>query len=60
MTTVIIGAKTLDQLNDNLKAVDVALTEEDLKQVDEVSKLPPEYPGWMLDFTIGERKNLVR
>jgi hypothetical protein len=27
-----------------------------LQQLDEVSKLAPEYPGWMLDFTAGDRK----
>jgi len=33
-----------------LRAVDVQLTEEELRSLDEVSKLPAEYPGWMLDF----------
>ncbi len=50
VTSVIIGAKRLDQLTDNLAAVDVKLTAEELKQLDDVSKLPPEYPGWMLPF----------
>src|SRR5580658_8876075 len=44
VTSVIIGAKRLDQLNDNLAAVDLKLTPEELKQLDEVSALPPEYP----------------
>ena len=35
----------MTQLDDNLKAVDVALTADDLKALDEVSKLAPEYPG---------------
>jgi aryl-alcohol dehydrogenase-like predicted oxidoreductase len=48
VTSVIIGAKRLDQLQDNLAAVDVKLTDDELKQLDEVSALPPEYPGWML------------
>jgi aryl-alcohol dehydrogenase-like predicted oxidoreductase len=48
VTSVIIGAKRLDQLQDNLAAVDVKLTESEIKQLDEVSALPPEYPGWML------------
>jgi aryl-alcohol dehydrogenase-like predicted oxidoreductase len=50
VTSVIIGAKRLDQLHDNLAAVDLQLTPEELKQLDEVSALPPEYPGWMLPF----------
>jgi aryl-alcohol dehydrogenase-like predicted oxidoreductase len=48
VTSVIIGAKRLDQLQDNLTAVDLKLTEEEIKQLDEVSALQPEYPGWML------------
>ena len=47
---VIIGAKRLDQLHDNIAAVDLKLTADELKQLDEVSALPPEYPGWMLPF----------
>jgi aryl-alcohol dehydrogenase-like predicted oxidoreductase len=50
VTSVIIGAKRPDQLEDNLAAVDVKLSEDELKQLDEVSQLPPEYPGWMLPF----------
>jgi aryl-alcohol dehydrogenase-like predicted oxidoreductase len=50
VTSVIIGAKRLDQLNDNLAAVDVNLTTDEIKQLDDVSALPPEYPGWMLPF----------
>lgn len=49
VTTVIIGAKRPDQLADNIAAVDVVLSEEELKQLDEVSKLAAEYPGWMLE-----------
>ncbi len=50
VTSVIIGAKRLEQLQDNLASLDVKLTEEQMKQLDEVSALPPEYPGWMLPF----------
>jgi aryl-alcohol dehydrogenase-like predicted oxidoreductase len=56
VSTVIIGAKKMDQLEDNLRAVDVQLTPEDLKQLDEVSKLNPEYPGWMLTMTGADRQ----
>ncbi|PMZ61439.1 aldo/keto reductase, partial [Pseudomonas sp. FW306-2-11AA] len=47
-TSVIIGAKTVAQLEDNLGAVKLRLTEEELEKLNEVSALPPEYPGWML------------
>src|ERR1700761_8710080 len=50
VTSVIIGAKRIDQLDQNLAAVDVELGAEEIKQLDEVSALPPEYPGWMVPF----------
>lgn len=47
--SVIIGAKTVEQLDDNLAATGITLTEEELVSLDAVSALPPEYPGWMLE-----------
>jgi aryl-alcohol dehydrogenase-like predicted oxidoreductase len=49
VTTVIVGAKKVDQLDDNIAATQVELTTEELAQLDEVSRLPAEYPGWMLE-----------
>ena len=57
VTSVILGAKRLDQLQDNLAAADFKLTEEEVKQLDEVSALPPEYPGWMLATQSADRLN---
>ena len=48
VTSVIIGAKRVDQLQDNLGAVDLKLSEEELQKLDEVSRLAEEYPGWMI------------
>lgn len=48
--SMIIGARTLEQLDDNLAATDIRLTEPELAELDKVSALPPEYPGWMIDF----------
>jgi len=47
VTSVIIGAKTPEQLADNLRAPDVQLTEDELARLKEASELPAEYPGWM-------------
>jgi aryl-alcohol dehydrogenase-like predicted oxidoreductase len=47
VTSVIIGAKTEEQLEDNLAAADLELTAEEVATLDKVSDLPPEYPGWM-------------
>lgn len=49
ITSTIIGAKNLQQLNDNLSAVHLELTPEEMQQLNEVSALPPEYPGWMVN-----------
>ena len=51
----IIGAKRLDQLQDNLAAVELTLTQDELRQMDEVSALPLEYPGWALSFQAADR-----
>jgi aryl-alcohol dehydrogenase-like predicted oxidoreductase len=55
VTSVIIGAKRLDQLQQNLAAGNLTLTEDEIKQLDEVSALPPEYPGWMVPFQNRDR-----
>ena len=60
VTSVIIGARKPSQLEDNLKAIDVKLSAEDLKALDDASKLTPEYPAWMealgSDRRPGERR----
>jgi aryl-alcohol dehydrogenase-like predicted oxidoreductase len=55
VSSVIIGANKMEQLDDNLQSVEVSFSEEELRQLNEVSKLPLEYPGWMLDFTGADR-----
>jgi aryl-alcohol dehydrogenase-like predicted oxidoreductase len=47
VTSVIIGARKESQLKDNLGAVDLKLEADELTKLNEVSKLAPEYPGWM-------------
>ncbi|MBC6980244.1 aldo/keto reductase [Caulobacter sp. 17J80-11] len=49
VTSVIIGVKTVEQLDDNLAAADLTLSAEELSRLDEVSRLPAEYPGWMVE-----------
>jgi aryl-alcohol dehydrogenase-like predicted oxidoreductase len=48
VSTVIIGAKSIDQLRDNIASTRVQLTDSERRTLDEVSQLPAEYPGWML------------
>ena len=55
VTSVIIGAKRPDQLEDNLAAADLVLSQDDLARLDTVSALPPEYPGWMMSAMGADR-----
>ncbi|HET7539909.1 MAG TPA: aldo/keto reductase [Polyangiaceae bacterium] len=50
VTSIIIGAKRVEQLEDNLAATELKLTKEQLAALDAASALPPEYPGWMVQF----------
>jgi aryl-alcohol dehydrogenase-like predicted oxidoreductase len=56
VTSIIIGAKTPEQLADNLGATDVQLAPEHVAQLDVASALPPEYPGWMLERQDRDRR----
>ncbi|MDY6841617.1 MAG: aldo/keto reductase [Pseudomonadota bacterium] len=49
VTSVIVGAKRVDQLQENIRATQIHLSEDELAALDEVSCLPAEYPGWMLE-----------
>jgi aryl-alcohol dehydrogenase-like predicted oxidoreductase len=60
VSTVIVGAKKVEQLDDNIAATAVTLTAEELAKLDKVSTLPAEYPGWMLERQgEGRRKQLA-
>ena len=60
VTSVIVGAKRPEQLADNIAATQVTLSAAELEQIDNCSRLPSEYPGWMFERQ-GEirRKQLV-
>ena len=49
VTSVIVGAKRPEQLADNIGATEVKLTPAELDAIGEASRLPAEYPGWMLE-----------
>ena len=50
VTCVIVGAKRVDQLEDNLAASGLILSEDELTSLNQVSALASEYPGWMYEF----------
>lgn len=47
--SVIIGAKRMEQLDQNLAATKLTLDADDMAKLEAVSTLPSEYPGWMLE-----------
>ncbi|EKF73536.1 aldo/keto reductase [Alcanivorax hongdengensis A-11-3] len=49
VSSVIVGAKRVDQLQDNIQAAQVRFAADELAALDQVSQLPAEYPGWMLE-----------
>lgn len=59
VTSVIVGAKRLDQLEDNLAAADLVLNDDELARLNAASALPPEYPGWMMEAMGADRMGPV-
>lgn len=59
VTSVILGAKRVDQLTDTIGAADVDLSDEDLAALAEVTALPLEYPGWMIGYQTQTRAALM-
>ncbi|MBB4003664.1 aldo/keto reductase [Aurantimonas endophytica] len=49
VSTVIIGAKRVEQLVENVQSTEIALDDDDMAELDAVSRLPIEYPGWSLN-----------
>jgi diketogulonate reductase-like aldo/keto reductase len=64
VTSVIIGVRSPAQLEDNLKAVELTLSADELQALDEVSRLTVEYPAWMYtmpsDRRPGEERRFER
>jgi aryl-alcohol dehydrogenase-like predicted oxidoreductase len=56
VTSVIIGAKRVEQLEDNIAATAIKLNDDELAALDKASVLPPEYPGWMFSFQGAARR----
>jgi aryl-alcohol dehydrogenase-like predicted oxidoreductase len=55
VTSIIIGANKMSQLEDNLKAADLKLSAEEVEQLSRTTAPPPMYPQWMI-----ERQNAGR
>jgi aryl-alcohol dehydrogenase-like predicted oxidoreductase len=59
VTSIIVGAKRPEQLADNIGATHVSLSAGELEQIDNASRLPAEYPGWMLERQGEHRRQQV-
>ncbi len=59
-TSVIIGAKRSEQLTEDLKASSFRLDADDIKRLDEMSELRPEYPEWMRRIPRNDRRMFLR
>jgi aryl-alcohol dehydrogenase-like predicted oxidoreductase len=49
VSTVIVGAKRVAQLQENVQSVSIELDGQDMAELDAVTRLPVEYPGWLLN-----------
>jgi len=55
ITSVIIGARTRQQLADNLKATDWEMTSSEMARLDQITNPLPLYPYWFLTGRVHER-----
>jgi aryl-alcohol dehydrogenase-like predicted oxidoreductase len=55
VSSVIIGARTSEQLSDNLEAAALTLSEDEIARLDDVSRLPLIYPHWHQAATAADR-----
>lgn len=59
VTSAIIGVKSVEQLNDNLKAADLQLSDDELATLGKAGAPSPQYPGWMLAQSSAPRAELL-
>ncbi|MGE8065021.1 aldo/keto reductase [Pseudomonas sp. NPDC089569] len=55
VTSVIVGAKRVEQLDENLRASEIELSSEEITRLNAISQLPDEYPGWMIEHQTSGR-----
>jgi aryl-alcohol dehydrogenase-like predicted oxidoreductase len=55
ITSVVVGARTDEQLADNLKAASLELSDDEVRRLDEVSRPPLPYPLWHQVNTAADR-----
>jgi aryl-alcohol dehydrogenase-like predicted oxidoreductase len=58
VTSVIIGANKMSQLQDNIKSIHVELSDEEVKMLDNVTQPKILYPQWMYEMQNQNRDKL--
>lgn len=53
VTSVILGARTIEQLDDNLAALDITIPSKVVADLDAATGVPDEYPGMFIDIVGG-------
>jgi aryl-alcohol dehydrogenase-like predicted oxidoreductase len=56
VSSVIIGARSMQHLEENIKAGELGLTPEEVKKLNDVSKPELPYPQWMLEWNTRDRQ----
>jgi aryl-alcohol dehydrogenase-like predicted oxidoreductase len=56
VTSVIIGARNVEQLHDNLAAAELELTTDELQKLSAATQPAKLYPQWMLEFQAASRR----
>nr|WP_087573277.1 aldo/keto reductase [Sphingomonas sp. CDS-1] len=54
VTSVLMGATKVEQLDDNLGAASLSLSEEEIAALDAATPLPPVYPHWYIERFVDE------
>jgi aryl-alcohol dehydrogenase-like predicted oxidoreductase len=56
VTSVIVGAKRVEQLDDNIAATTLKLSDTEMETLNAISALPAEYPGWMVETWVAQQR----
>ncbi len=56
VTSVIVGATRVEQLEDNIGATTLRLSDAEMDALNTASALPPEYPGWMFPAFVDRQR----
>jgi aryl-alcohol dehydrogenase-like predicted oxidoreductase len=59
VSSIIVGASKMHQLEDNLKAIELELTAAEVQQLDEITKPPIMYPHWFNQQLIDKKQNEI-